>query len=65
MYEAVRPPPLALRGAEPDLLPADTLAAMAVRGPRAHTVEFAGVGHAPMLMDAAQIEVVRTFLLEG
>lgn len=65
VYEAVRCPTLALRGAESDLLPADTLAAMAVRGPCARTVEFAGVGHAPMLMDAAQIEVVRSFLREG
>ena len=28
-----------------------------------YPVEFAGVGHAPMLMDAAQIAVVRDFLL--
>jgi hypothetical protein len=26
-------------------------------------VEFTGVGHAPMLMDPAQIAVVRDFLL--
>ena len=41
----------------------ETFAAMATRGPRAQTVEFSGVGHAPMLMDPAQIAVVRDFLL--
>jgi hypothetical protein len=28
-------------------------------------VEFSGVGHAPMLMDPAQIAVVRDFLRAG
>ena len=63
VYEAIRCPTLALRGAESDLLEASTLAAMGTRGPRALTVEFSGVGHAPMLMDPAQIAVVRDFLL--
>lgn len=65
VYEGVRCPTLALRGAESDLLEPGTLAAMAVRGPRAQTVEFPGVGHAPMLMDALQIGVVRDFLRAG
>ena len=63
VYEAVCCPTLALRGADSDLLEPVTLGAMAARGPRARTVEFAGVGHAPMLMDGAQIAVVRDFLL--
>ncbi|MDX9884506.1 alpha/beta hydrolase [Thauera sp.] len=63
VYEAVRCPTLALRGADSDLLEPATLSAMAARGPHARTVEFAGVGHAPMLMDPAQIAVVRDFLL--
>lgn len=63
VYDAVRCPTLALRGAQSDLLEGVTFAAMAARGPRARTVEFAGVGHAPMLMDPAQIAVVRDFLL--
>ena len=37
----------------------------AERGPKAQTVEFADVGHAPMLMDPDQIAVVRDFLLAG
>ena len=32
------------------------------RGPRASLVEIPGVGHAPMLLDDAQIAPVREFL---
>lgn len=65
VYDHIRCPTLALRGAESDLLEAATLAEMARRGPKARTVEFPGIGHAPMLMDAGQIATVREFLLEG
>ena len=65
VYERIACPTLALRGAESDLMEAATLAAMAERGPKAQAVEFADVGHAPMLMDPAQIAVVRDFLLAG
>lgn len=65
VYDRVPCPTLALRGAESDLLEAATHAAMGERGPRARTVSFAGIGHAPMLMDAQQIAVVRDFLLEA
>lgn len=63
VYERVSCPTLALRGAESDLLKHETLEAMSARGPCAKTAEFAGVGHAPMLMDPLQIAVVRDFLL--
>ena len=43
----------------------ETALAMTGRGPRAKLVEFAGVGHAPMLMADDQIAVVRDFLLAG
>jgi len=36
---------------------------MTVRGPRARLVRVPGVGHAPMLFDPAQIDIVRSFLL--
>ena len=62
-YEAIRCPTLLLRGAQSDLLLADTAAQMTQRGPRARLVEFEGMGHAPMLMARDQIEVVRDFLL--
>jgi hypothetical protein len=37
---------------------------MAKRGPRAKVVEIRGVGHAPTLLHADQIALVRDFLLE-
>jgi hypothetical protein len=36
---------------------------MVARKPGTRLVEFEGVGHAPMLIDSAQIEVVRQWLL--
>jgi pimeloyl-ACP methyl ester carboxylesterase len=36
---------------------------MTERGPRARLVEFAGVGHAPTLVQADQRAAVRDFLL--
>lgn len=63
-YDAVRCPTLVLRGAESDVLAQDTYADMAGRGPRATLVEVPGVGHAPMLLNAAEIAVVRDFLAE-
>ena len=35
---------------------------MTERGPKARLVTFAGIGHAPALMAADQIAVVREFL---
>lgn len=63
IYDAIRCPTLLLRGRESDLLTGATAAAMGERGPRAQCVEFAGVGHAPTLMHADQIGVVKQFLL--
>ena len=54
-----------VRGAESDLLLPETAAQMGSRGPKAALVEVPGVGHAPTLMDAAQIAPVRDFLLGG
>jgi len=62
-YDAIRCPTLLLRGAESDLLSRDTARAMAERGPRASVREFAGVGHAPMLVAPDQVAAVREFLL--
>jgi pimeloyl-ACP methyl ester carboxylesterase len=64
LYDAVSCPTLVLRGERSDLLSVDTARAMTERGPRARVVVVPGVGHAPMLMDPAQISVVRNFLLE-
>jgi pimeloyl-ACP methyl ester carboxylesterase len=65
LYDAIRCPTLVLRGAESDLLARATARAMASRGPRAKVVEIPGVGHAPTLMHADQIALVRDFLLQG
>jgi len=63
-YDGVRCPTLVLRGERSDLLTRDTAVQMAARGPRARVVEIAGVGHAPTLIHADQIAIVRDFLLE-
>jgi pimeloyl-ACP methyl ester carboxylesterase len=52
-------------GAESDLLLPDVVAGMRERGPRPRIVEFADIGHAPMLMAEDQIGAVRDFLLAG
>ena len=65
VYDAIRCPTLVVRGAQSDLLSRETTRQMAGRGPRAKVVEIPDVGHAPTLMDEAQISVVRDFLLEG
>jgi len=62
-YDGLRLPVLLLRGAESDLLSTATAAAMVQRGPKARLVEFAGVGHAPMLVQPDQVQAVREFLL--
>jgi len=62
-FDAVTCPTLLLRGADSDLLTADTAAAMTQRGPRAELREFANVGHAPTLIAPEQVAVVREFLL--
>jgi pimeloyl-ACP methyl ester carboxylesterase len=62
-WDALTCPTLVLRGADSDLLTRETAHAMAQRGPRAQVREFAGVGHAPTLVHADQIAVVRDFLL--
>ena len=62
IYDRLRCPTLLVRGERSDLLAANTARAMAGRGPRPLVVEVAGVGHAPMFMDEAQIAIVRDFL---
>jgi pimeloyl-ACP methyl ester carboxylesterase len=62
LYDAMRCPTMVLRGAQSDLLSRGTAQAMARRGPKAKIVEIAGVGHAPTLLNAEQIGIVRDFL---
>ncbi len=62
-YDAIKCPTLVIRGAQSDLLRRETAQEMARRGPCAQTVEIPDVGHAPTLMHADQIAIVRDFLL--
>lgn len=61
VWLTVRQPVLVLRGAESDLLLADTAAAMASR-PNTTLVEFPDAGHAPSLMIQTHIEAIRKWL---
>ncbi|QHI97003.1 alpha/beta fold hydrolase [Xylophilus rhododendri] len=62
LYDAIQADTLVLRGADSDLLTVASVVAMAGRGPKASAIEFAGVGHAPTLVDEAQSRVVADFL---
>ncbi len=64
LYDRIGGPVLLLRGAESDMLSVATAQAMAARGPRPQVHEFAGVGHAPTLVQPEQRAVVRGFLLQ-
>ena len=62
-YDSLRLPVLLLRGAQSDLLSIETAHAMTQRGPKSRLVQFEGVGHAPMLVQADQRQAVADFLL--
>lgn len=62
-YDAITCPTLLLRGAESDLLTPAAAHAMTQRGARARLAELPGVGHAPTLLHADQIGLVKYFLL--
>jgi pimeloyl-ACP methyl ester carboxylesterase len=65
IYDAIQCPTLVIRGANSDLLARNTVQQMAERGPKAKVAEIPDVGHAPTLLHADQIAIVRDFLLEG
>jgi len=65
VYDHIRCPTMVVRGEHSDLLTRDTASKMAARGPRATVAEIAGVGHAPTLIHADQIRLVRDFLTTG
>jgi pimeloyl-ACP methyl ester carboxylesterase len=51
-----------LRGAESELLTAETAAAMTRSGPGATLVTVDGAGHAPALLDADQVRTITDWL---
>ncbi len=61
LWARIQVPIMAIAGANSDLLLPETLARMAASG--AHTLVVPDTGHAPALMDDAQIAAVRAFLL--
>ncbi len=63
VWKALRVPVLVMRGAESDLLLAQTAKEMVESAPAgSNLVEFAGIGHAPALMADDQIAAVEDFL---
>lgn len=62
LWDRVRCPVLVLRGAASDLLLGETAAEMSRRHPRTTVVEIPECGHAPALMDPAQIAVIQNWL---
>lgn len=62
-YDAITCPTLLVRGAYSDLLTSAVAHEMTQRGPCATLVEIAGIGHAPTLVHADQIAIVKNFLL--
>jgi pimeloyl-ACP methyl ester carboxylesterase len=70
LWEAIGKDVLILRGESSDLLSPATVEEMKRRGAAASagrvlSVEVPGCGHAPALMDATQVALVRDFLLDG
>jgi pimeloyl-ACP methyl ester carboxylesterase len=62
-FDAIRCPTLLIRGELSDLLSRATAEEMTRRGPKPQLAEIPGVGHAPTLMHAHQIAIVRDFLV--
>jgi pimeloyl-ACP methyl ester carboxylesterase len=63
LFDGISAQTLLVRGAQSDLLSQPTAQEMTQRGPKARLVEFAGVGHAPTLIAADQVDAVASFLL--
>ncbi len=62
IYDRIRCPVLLLHGLKSDVLPAPVAHEMTQRGPRAELHEYPKIGHAPALMDPAQIAIIAEFL---
>ncbi len=64
-WPGVTCPVLVIRGAESDLLLAETVTQMKARRNNVTSLEVPNTGHAPALMDDAQVSAVRKFLLQN
>jgi pimeloyl-ACP methyl ester carboxylesterase len=63
VWDGIRCPTLVLHGEQSDLLLEHTCTEMGQRGPTADIIQVPGVGHAPALLEAPQINAVRDWLL--
>ncbi|MEQ8651967.1 MAG: alpha/beta hydrolase [Kiloniellales bacterium] len=63
VWDAIKQPTLALRGAVSDLLLPETAEEMRGRGPKAEIITFEGCGHAPSLLEPQQVAAVRDWLV--
>jgi pimeloyl-ACP methyl ester carboxylesterase len=64
-WQGVTCPVLVIRGAESDLLLAETVTQMKAGRSNVTSLEILNTGHAPALMDDAQVSAVRGFLLSS
>lgn len=64
LWESITCPVLVVRGAESDVLTAETLERMQQTGPKAEGVTLPYIGHAPTLMEDGQIAIVKNWLLK-
>ncbi len=62
LWDRIACPTLVLRGAESDLLLAETAQEMALRGPKAEVIQVPGCGHAPALLDESQTDPILAWL---
>lgn len=65
LWEAIDIPTQIIRGMESDILPRDVAVKMCETHPDASLVEFEGIGHAPTLMEDAQISAIADWLEEN
>jgi pimeloyl-ACP methyl ester carboxylesterase len=62
VWDAIQCPVMVLRGVDSDILLREVATDMADRGPRAKVIEIDGCGHAPLLFENDQIDLVRAWL---
>jgi pimeloyl-ACP methyl ester carboxylesterase len=62
VYDVIQCQTLLVHGAQSELLRPEAVLAMTQRGPRVQVASIEGVGHAPTLVHADQVDIVRTFL---
>ncbi len=65
LWDSIRCPVLVVRGEQSDILTAETVAEMQTRGPGCRELVVPGVGHAPMLFTADQVDPVADWLRQG